>query len=193
MIRSTLDAHWDKAWRKSPYRLRFELGGEEFSNITQPVPRFLQAFDRSRAIADAVFPEIEKLTAIVAATDDAPFHALSAMGFPTEQSLAAWRAPYWPDDHEVPDFSFRAYQVANTVLRDVLIWASITQEMSVTPKAHARIHLIDQADGVDLLIHDDRGMDVQAAHAESIALLYRRFDAWLLDHDRPRLTALFGP
>lgn len=53
------------AFQGSRYSLRFELGGETLSNLTQSVPRFLQAFDRARAIADAIFPSDEPLKDVV--------------------------------------------------------------------------------------------------------------------------------
>ncbi|MDQ3124425.1 MAG: hypothetical protein M3Q74_02315, partial [Pseudomonadota bacterium] len=60
-----LGPNWLAAFQGSEYSLRFELGGETLSNLTQPVPRFLQAFDRARAIADAVFPGVGALLGVV--------------------------------------------------------------------------------------------------------------------------------
>lgn len=192
MTRRTPDKHWDKAWRDSPYRLRFELGGEEFSNITQPVPRFLQAFDRACTLASAVFPGIDDVTAIVATADEESLHALGAMGFPADEPIAAWTAPYWPDDPETAYFSFRAYRLANSISRDILLWASITQEMPVTPKAFVKVHLVDLDRASELHVYDDRGMDVQAANKDALVPILRQFDAWILDYDRPRIREAFG-
>jgi hypothetical protein len=45
--------------------------------------------------------------------------------------------------------------------------------------------------GVMLHVCDDRDMDVRARDRGVIERLYQQFDTWLLDYDRPRMTAAF--
>jgi len=196
-----LDATWDAAFRDSPYRLRFELGGETLSNLTRPVPRFLQAFDRARTIADALFPDAGAITAILAGSPEPdvfapqagpPFEALHALGFRAPAPCAQWRGPLIPDDPESGVLDWRAIRGVDSIMRDTLLWTSISLEMPLAPKAAVRTYLVDGQRNVMLHVYDDRGMDVQAADPARIAPLYRRFDAWLLDYDRPRMAAAFG-
>jgi hypothetical protein len=44
-----ISTEWLKPFRLSPFSLRFELGGETFSNDA-PVPRFIQAIERARDV-----------------------------------------------------------------------------------------------------------------------------------------------
>lgn len=64
--------------------------------------------------------------------------------------------------------------------------------MPLSPKAPVASWLVDFDVGVSLFIYDDRGMDVRALWREALDAVYRQFDAWLLDHDRARMTAAFG-
>jgi len=41
-------------------------------------------------------------------------------------------------------------------------------------------------------MHDDRGVDIAAVERATLAPLYRRFNDWLLDHDRRRIDAVFA-
>ena len=77
-------------------------------------------------------------------------------------------------------------------MRDTLLWASIAYEMPIAPKAPVLSWLADFDAGVMLHVYDDRGMDVRALHRSTIEQIYRQFDAWLLDYDRPRMAVAFG-
>jgi hypothetical protein len=45
---------------------------------------------------------------------------------------------------------------------------------------------------VTVYAYDDRGMDITALGPDPIVELYTRFDTWLLDHDRPRMSEAFA-
>lgn len=78
-----LDASWDEPFRDPAFYLRFELG-YGFSNVHAPVPRFIQAFDRARAIADAVFRSSVTVLAVGASSTGASvdgFADLQSIGF----------------------------------------------------------------------------------------------------------------
>lgn len=199
---ATLDGNWDQAFRTSPYWLRFELGGEVLSNIDQPVPRFLQAFHRAQTVANAMFAKSSSLTAILAASPEcgrdmfAPttdaFNTLEVLGFRAPAPWCQWSASFDPSDEDVLPLNWRAIDLDEPRMRDTLLWASIAYEMPIAPKAPILSWLIDFEAGVMLHVYDDRGMDVRALGRGAIELLYRQFDAWLLDYDRPRMAAAFG-
>lgn len=195
---------WDVPFRDSPFRLRFELGGEVFGNADAPVPRFAQAFDRARAIANDVLAASACAFAVVewfvpprnmrgrARTDG--FEALRRMGF-TPPALAAWQGPRWPetDVSEGGLFEWRVFDVSDAgAARDVLLWNSIAQEMAIEPKAWVHGYLVDLVRGIVLRAYDDRGMDVTALAPDPLLPIYCSRDAWLLDYDRPRMTEAFG-
>ncbi|WP_395443859.1 DUF3885 domain-containing protein [Caulobacter sp. UC70_42] len=51
--------------------------------------------------------------------------------------------------------------------------------------------LVDLERGVSVNAYDDRGMDITSIAKETTSGLYQRFDKWLLDYDRPRMTEAF--
>lgn len=196
-----LDENWDKEFRKSPYWLRFELGGEIFRNLDQPVPRFIQAFHRAQSVANRLFSQSTPLTVVLAAdaeseldlyapTDD-PFNSLKALGFRSSPPWCSWSAPIFPNDDESVIFNWRAIDLSDTTMRDTLIWTSIVYEMEIEPKTPIISYFVDFKTGVQLHIYDDRGMDVHALDRKTIEPLYSEFDAWLLDYDRPRMAKAF--
>lgn len=200
----TFDATWDSAFRATPYRLRFELGGEDFGCTNAPVPRFIQALTRSRAISDAIFADSSRLWAIVASEADpsndfrAPmpdaFAALSSFGL-RGKAIAEWRARLDPNEPEQSeeDFIWRAFDVTSDIAtRDVLLWCSLAYEMPIEPNAPVISYLADLERGLLLHVYDDRGMDVSALAASPLLPCYKKFDHWLLDYDRDRMKVAFA-
>lgn len=196
------------AFQGSRYSLRFELGGETLSNLTQSVPRFLQAFDRARAIADAIFPSDEPLKDVVgfwALGELELFHPeakvgqtglddLGRMGFPVEHPTSTWSAipPLFGEEDGVV-WDWNAYDLSGRRdLRDVLIWAAVANEMGIGPKAPIACYLYAPNPNVLMHVYDDRGMDLTALAFEPLKEIYRQFHNWILDYDRPRIEAVFG-
>ena len=204
-----LGRDWYGRFASSTYSLRFELGGEEFNNQTQSVPRFVQAFDRARCIADDLFQSICPLIAIVGfwtlekrelvyrkrKKDKNGLDILKAMGFESGLPVAEWLTKP-PGTEEGEDYSlinWAAFDVSNNkTMRDVLIWGAITREMLIEPKVPAEIYLYSPKTEAVMGIYDDRGMDIKALTAEPLLGIYQDFDKWLLDYDRPRITAAFS-
>jgi len=77
-------------------------------------------------------------------------------------------------------------------MRDTLLWTAIVYEMPIRPKAPVLTFLVDFDAMVSLHVYDDRGMDVRSLDRDRLEPLYRKFDGWLLDYDRPRMAAAFG-
>ncbi len=195
---------WDTAFRNSPHRLRFELGGEVFSNVAQPVPRFLQALDRSRSISRAVFRTSRKVFAVVgfaadpkldfyAPVDDAS-DALRLMGF-HDHALAEWRGAVneADADEDRVEFLWKSFDLSQALTsREILLWCNLTYEMAIEPKLPMISYLVDFESGILLHVYDDRGMDVIATNASTLLPIYQEFDSWLLDYDRARMSKIFS-
>lgn len=206
MARQTIEHLWSSLWASrftvNEPRLRFELGGEEFANTVQPVPRFLQAHQRASAIADALFRE--SCVGVVASNAPmqhsaglpnevaAEFVALQSTGFHAVQ-VGEWQADLYPDPDEEPVVStLRSYDLGDDkVARDTLLWHSIAAEMPIWPSAPVRTFLIDPGQSVMLHVYDDRGMDVIADNSAKLYRLYSQFADYLLDYDRERMAKLF--
>lgn len=206
MHRPSVEHLWSSLWAPrfglEDVRLRFELGGEEFENTVQQVPRFLQAHRRASAIADALFRE--SCIGVVASNGRLPnpagldaevedgFVALQSTGFDAPQ-IGEWQAILYPDpDDEAYVWTLRSYDLGpDKVARDTLLWLSIASEMPIYPSAPVVAFLLNPSTSVMLHVYDDRGMDVITYDATELHQLYTGFADWLLDYDRERMAKLF--
>lgn len=197
---------WSDLWatRSCPegLRLRFELGGKEFSNAVQQVPRFLKAHRRASAVADALFRE--SCVGVVAWNPGMPnpagigdeveggFAALQLTGFDAPQ-ISEWQAPLYPDPNdEAYVWDVRSYDLGHDkIARDTLLWHGVASEMPIYPSAPVVSFLLDTSASVMLHVYDDRGMDVIAYDPVQLYGLYSGFADWLLDDDRERMAKLF--
>jgi len=73
-----------------------------------------------------------------------------------------------------------------------LLWAAVANEMGIGPKASVACYIYAPATGALMHVYDDRGMDLTALRPEPLAQIYRQFNDWVLDYDRPRIEAVFG-
>ena len=201
---------WSSRWKDGAYRLRFELGGENYSPDEQPVPRALQAYSRAKAIADDLFGEAcIGVTATYATVDDLPprlwpprhmdaddrfgdgFAVLRAMGFlaPVETS---WSAAL-DDDDDRDAWLMRSFDLTGSSSnRDTLLWNAVVRELQIWPSSPDHSFLLHPTEAVLLHVYDDRGMDVIGSDAQTLRSIYETFDSWLLDYDRPRMQQVFA-
>ncbi|ADG12209.1 DUF3885 domain-containing protein [Caulobacter segnis] len=201
---------WLARYQGSEFRLRFELGGEIYWQVTHVVPRFIQALERSRDLADNVFGH-ERAIAIVGSWKlskrelfrrrrerGATGHSLlEKMGFADARLLREWREkPAWFDADDPSDgvaFDWKAYDITDLKeMRDTLLWASNAFEIGIEPKAPVAIYLLNPVSNIVMHVYDDRGVDIMSLSPEPLMALYRDFDQWILDYDRPRILEAFG-
>jgi Domain of unknown function (DUF3885) len=193
---------WATRFAAKDVRLRFALGGEEFDNTVQQVPRFLQAHHRASTVANALFSG--NCAAVVAWNGLMPypaglpdevkdgFVALQSTGFNAPQTNE-WQAALYPaPDDEACVWELRSYDLGNDkVARDTLLWHVVASEMPIYPSAPVVAFLLDPSKSVMLHVYDDRGMDVIANDPAKLHGLYSDFADWLLDYDRERTAKLF--
>lgn len=128
----------------APFALRFDLGGD----LDIAPLRFVQALDRARAVAKALFSGSETLVAIVSIYSEerttrrhsAAIQQLKRIGFPHPFGSAV-KVPENDQDH-IAQFGADLYrhwyaaEFANNETSVVaLLWASIAREMDIHPKA----------------------------------------------------------
>jgi len=201
-IEQIWSALWATRFAADEVRLRFELGGEEFDNTVQQVPRFLQAHRRASIIADALFGG--NCVAVVAWNGRVPcsagldegiqdgFVALQSTGFNAPMTNE-WQAILYPDpDDEAYVWALRSYDLSDDkTARDTLLWHSIASEIPIYPSAAIVGCLLEPSKSVMLHVYDDRGVDVIASDPAQLLGLHAEFEEWLLDYDRERITKLF--
>lgn len=206
MTSLAFDEKWAEPYRASPFRLRFELGGQ-FSNTDLPVPRFVRAFGRARTLANDVCSEAKEFVSVIGcwlasdldncAPAEDGFAALEQAGF-RSQSIQEWKGghPLYsrPDDEGWQrNATWRVFDLKGAHENlDVIIWCAISEEIDVTPKALVTSFLIDPARQILMHIYDDRGMDVISLKRETLVELYTKQNEWLLDYDRERIIEAFG-
>ncbi|MEO1967331.1 MAG: DUF3885 domain-containing protein [Sphingomonadaceae bacterium] len=206
MSSPSIEDLWSSLWAArfgfEDVRLRFELGGEEFANTDQPVPRFLQAHRRASAIADSLFRE--SCVGVVAGNGRLPdqyglpgevadgFAALHSTGF-RAPLISEWQAVLFPDpSDDAYVWDIRSYDIGpDKITRDTLLWHAVASEMPIYPSAPVVAFLIEPSTSVMMHVYDDRGVDVSAYDAATLYALYSGFADWLLDYDRERMAKLF--
>lgn len=192
----------DAMFYQASFGLRFELGGD----LGMGPLRFMQAVDRARAVATALFSQSETLVAFVSIYGEErttrlhskAIQQLERLGFPHPFGSAA-KVPQ--DDQEyIAEFGrdlFRYWYAAeftnDAAAVSALLWASVAREMDIRPRAQslATIHIADIQKRLALTVYDDRGMDVVGPNRRTLTSLYREFNAWLLDYDRAEMDAMF--
>ena len=188
---------------EADYGLRFDLGGE----IDMSPLRFMQALDRARAVAAVLFSASETLHAVVSMYGEKrntsrhhnAFQKLRVIGF--NHSFGAAEKIAQNDQDYIAEFGsdlFR-YWYSAPFLNDnasvsALLWASVSREMDIRPKARwiDTIHIVDFKNRLALTAYDDRGMDVVGPTGPALSRLYSQFNSWLLDHDRPAMDEKFS-
>lgn len=189
---------WADGHPSKSIRLRFELGGEEYENLGEQVPRFLQAHRRACAIADFVFKD--ECIGIVAWPDkdargtlvdgQSGFDALMATGF-RASICDTWEADLFGTCGGSP-WTIRSYDLKQAkIQRDILLWHAIAREMPIEPSVNVVSFFLHPTRELLLYAYDDRGMDLTGAHSKELFAAYERFDGWLLDHDRARAAEIF--
>ncbi len=204
-----LDERWAEELWASPYRLRFELNAGQPLDGDSYVGMFTSSYDRARELARAalttrtphgIVSAWANASWILAAMNGreatmSGFDMLARMGVPTDPAEAIWQGHVYrgdAEDDEMAPCEHRAVRLTWDQA-DILLWNNIAQEIGVEPKAPVCSTLIDLEQGVSVVAYDDRGVDITALEFASIEPLYRRYDAWLLDRDRPRMAEVFGP
>ncbi|MEO0441247.1 MAG: hypothetical protein AAF067_10255, partial [Pseudomonadota bacterium] len=126
MIEKDHPEQWHDLWlSRKPNEgghIRFELGGEDFDNTKQPVPRFIQAYNRAVTVAEHIFegdligivawhPE-DAMPSIGMPKVKSGFEVLEKTGFSAIQ-LSQWKADVYPEPGEEQiGFEMRSYDLS---------------------------------------------------------------------------------
>jgi hypothetical protein len=193
-----MHADWLDPYNNSEFWLRFELGGD-FSNLEQPIARLLQAMDRSRTISNFLFGEASDCLAIVAVSRAQGWkkydwtRQYKEIGIDLSQAETEWIAAYNAFDENHLPMRWGAYSAASRSVRDVFLWANVTDEMPVSPSGGALTYLYSKRLGIVLELYDDRGLLVGALEPNGLVELYRQHADWLVENTRDDAEEIFAP
>ncbi len=72
-----------------------------------------------------------------------------------------------------------------------LLKAICNQDLGLKPSIFHRVYFINISRKTIFHVYDDRGCDLLATSTETIRNLYKRYNEWILDYDRPRINQVF--
>jgi hypothetical protein len=180
-----------------PEGLRFQL-----SESGAVIDQFLLALRKSAMICSDVFSgESECSVCLRIHSGNNRFahrtllRTLQTLGFAIPAERSVWSEQIDPADwfcESAPEHWVHIAFKAPVSLLETLLWCALAKDFGViTPALHCAVYLFNLKARVMVLPYDDRGMDVVGPNKALLGALYRRHNAWLLDHDRPAMDAVF--
>lgn len=175
--------------------LRFEL-----SRRGGLLDQFEQAWDRAREIAGHALGDARELIVVVSAFAEGPrmpygavVRSLRDLGTRMGRPRAHWTEPHADDPADAPETrAFVAFACGREALHR-LLWGALAVDLGVRPRLTGHLYVASLERGIVIHPYDDRGMDVAGPNHALLAELHRRFDGYLLEHDRDRMRAFFTP
>ncbi|WP_412552238.1 DUF3885 domain-containing protein [Shimia sp. MIT1388] len=185
---------WDHA-------LRFELGGEDVPT-SRPLKRFNQAIERASAVAEALFQRSEAIWLLTCYYGEEPrpkkyLKPLKHCGLHrkdfTHLGKVAQTDPDVVADFDTDQYRFwDAIQLTEKSQLQEVLWLVLGAELGIKPDLRTDAYFVDFQQSLVLHPYDDRGMDVAATPKDALIPLYHTFGDWLLEWNRPEMTASFG-
>lgn len=165
--------------------LRFSL-----SQSGNAIQQFSSAYDRGREILQATFADTEQILFVATAIGTASrFHYRGSL-----RSLRACHVlstrPYelWYEAHDELWRVFLAFEGGKGLL-EPLLWGTLARDLAIQPALNCRIYAIAPELGILAHPYDDRGMDI-IGNPQCLNTLYQRFNHYLLEYDRARMTRM---
>lgn len=165
--------------------LRFSL-----SQSGNAIQQFSNAYDRGRDILQVAFADTEKIFFVATAIGTAShFHYRGSL-----RSLHACHVvpthPYelWYEAHDELWRVFLAFEGDKAWL-EPLLWGTLARDLAIQPALDCRIYAIAPELGILAHPYDDRGMDI-IGNPQRLHTLYQRFNHYLLEYDRARMTRM---
>ena len=181
-----------------PEGLRFEL-----SESGGMIEQFLVALRKSTAVcADVFHDDCQPVVClrVHSGTNRFAHRALLqtlrtlGIGIPAERSI--WIEPIDPEEwfcENQPEYWLNiAFETPASQLQ-AFLWCAMARDFGVIrPTLHCSVYLFNLQDRVMVFPYDDRGMDIVGPNRDLLSRLYQRHNAWLLDHDRPAMDAVYA-
>ncbi|WP_243510280.1 DUF3885 domain-containing protein [Priestia filamentosa] len=73
-----------------------------------------------------------------------------------------------------------------------LLKAICNQDLGIRPSIFNRVYFVNVDKETIFHVYDDRGCDVLATSSESISDIYKRYNNWILDYDKPEIDKVFN-
>jgi hypothetical protein len=174
-----------------PDGLRFELSEGETA-----IGLFLSAHRKASEICAEIFDDTGILTVCLRCYhyDESRFsyrqilRSLSDAGIEIPAVREVWMTGR--DDDGVSSVLL-AFEAPAALLSN-LLWCALASDFgSIKPSPGCSCYLFNLERGLVVYPYDDRGMDVVGPNRDLLAMLYRKYGAYLLDHDMPAMRRSF--
>lgn len=99
------------------------------------------------------------------------------------------------DDDEVGNFKTHRFTLAcrtSEVKYKPLLIALCNSEIGIGPAIYHRVYFVNLTKKTIFHVYDDRGCDLVAASRDSIRMIYKRYNDWILDYDRFEIDQVFS-
>ncbi|MBW7453115.1 DUF3885 domain-containing protein [Paenibacillus sepulcri] len=203
-----LEEHFPNLVLKSPlfynaqYSIRFELGGgKEISKGREE-----QVYHRAKTIFNSINSPHNDIFLIIFVDcwEEHPERLFNESiynmfkNYIPSQKLEISRTKHEyryiePDDIDNTTITYRycvKTEVSNIESENFLIALS-NQGMGLTPTIIGDVYFINTINNTIYHLYDDRGLDIVAEKLEVLKELYKKFNEWILEFDRPRINEMF--
>lgn len=197
-LRSPLFYSWDIG-------IRFELGVEWKSEYDYPnSPYLLGCYKRSITLFEALHSPTDDIFIVVDVNDYdkgknikrklnnfSPFveksllyklnHSIFPYIFPEDDEEGTYKTHRFTLKCKTSDFKYIP-----------LLKAICNQDLGIKPSMFHRVYFININKNTIFHVYDDRGCDLLATSPETIRDIYKRYNDWILDYDRPEIDKVFN-
>jgi hypothetical protein len=176
-----------------PGGLRFELseGGSAFDQV-------LTALRKSTAICedglgqDKIIVHLQRFVFSTRFELRESLRELDIAGVSIPALRSVWVEINEDDDFGEGQWVNCVFEVPTSKLQNLLWCALATDFRRIHPNPHCLIYLVNPENGILIHPYDDRGMDIICRFAAPLKALYEKYNAWLLDYDRPDMDRTFS-
>jgi hypothetical protein len=104
--------------------------------------------------------------------------------------------PYlFPEDDDHGTYKTHRFTLlckTNDIKYKSLLKAICNQDLAIRPRLFHRVYFIHIKKKTIFHVYDDRGCDVLATSPETIRNLYKTYNDWILDYDKPQIDKIFS-
>lgn len=75
--------------------------------------------------------------------------------------------------------------------KDLLFQTIANRERGRLPSIESGVYLIEPVSRIIMHMYDDRGLDIVATDATTLSQIYREYEEWILEYDRPKIVQRF--
>jgi hypothetical protein len=210
-LRATLETLFDGKTFDQPLYYSYEGGLRfELSEGGTPIDQVFVALTKAKLICDAIFEGQERIGVCLRLygpeklmASKRNFEELKKAGIRISRDRCIWSTRVPVED--VPEYALEdaleedveefwhhfAFFLPESKLLTLLWCALVGDWGTMSPNPGFLVYLFSVEQQLLVLPYDDRGMDAVGPNHEALRSLYRRFNEYLLDYDRPEMDAVF--